>query len=196
MKIQIAGKHMELGDSLKERIAEGLEASVRKYFDRPSEGNVTVSKRGHETQVDCQVHLPSGIVLQSHGHATDPYAALENALDKMEKRVRRYKRRLKDHHKPNRAPLPEENVQTFVITPSEEDGDDVSKDGAEMPLVVAEMAEKIKTMTVAEAVMQLELAEDPALLFKHATSGKANLVFRRADGNIGWVDPSIADKLS
>lgn len=187
---------MELGESLKGRIADGLEASVRKYFDRPSEGNVTVTKNGHETEVDCLVHLPSGIVLQSHGKASDPYAALENALDKMEKRVRRYKRRLKDHHKPNRAPLPELEVPAFVLRSRDEDSSEGEDSEHELPLVVAETAEKIKTMSVAEAVMQLELAEQPALLFKHATSERINLVFRRADGNIGWVDPDMADKLA
>lgn len=196
MQIQIAGKHIELGESLRGRIAEGLEASVRKYFDRPSEGNVTVSKAGHETEVDCQVHLPSGIVLQSQGKASDPYAALENALDKMEKRVRRYKRRLKDHHRPNRTPMHAEEVPAFVLKSRDEADDDAAQNDDSMPLVVAETAEKIKTMSVAEAVMQLELAEQPALLFKHATTNRINLVFRRADGNIGWVDPDMADKLS
>lgn len=199
MNILIAGKHMELGDSLKGRIADGLEASVRKYFDRPGEGNVTVSKNGHETIVDCQVHLPSGLELQSSGRAPDPYAALDNALDKMEKRVRRYKRRLKDHHRPNRAPLPEQEVPAYVLRSIDEGtepdaGSDQSDSNA--PLVVAETAEKIKTMSVAEAVMQLELAEHPALLFKNITSNRINMVFHRPDGNIGWVDPDMADKLA
>ena len=97
MQIKIAGKHVELGAALQERIAEGLEGAVRKYFDRPGDAHVTVSKEGHLFEVDVNVHLPSGIILQSVGQADDPYAALETSLDKIEKRVRRYKRRLKDH---------------------------------------------------------------------------------------------------
>ncbi|MEL6226363.1 MAG: ribosome-associated translation inhibitor RaiA, partial [Pseudomonadota bacterium] len=108
MNIQIAGKHIDLGESLRTRIETGLEAAVTKYFDRPYDGSVTVTKDGYRTIVDCSVHLPSGIVLQSRGEAGEPYAALEDSLDKMEKRVRRYKRRLKDHHRPGRAPMPTE----------------------------------------------------------------------------------------
>ena len=102
---------MDVGDALSERISDGLEAAVTKYFDRSFDANVTVEKRGHEVITDCNVHLPSGIVLQSTGRRSDPYASLEDALEKMEKRVRRYHRRLKDHHK--RSPLPSEPANGF-----------------------------------------------------------------------------------
>ncbi len=198
MNIQIAGKHIDLGPSLKTRIETGLEAAVTKYFDRPSEGHVTVSRDGFNMIVDCSVHLPSGIVLQSQGQADEPYAALEDALEKMEKRVRRYKRRLKDHHRAGRDPMPSESMQAFVIQSFDEneDGEDgrhgpEALNGGEHPsLVIAETAEMMRTMSVSEAVMQLELGDLPVVFFRHATNDRLNLVYRRPDGHIGWVDPS------
>ena len=197
MHIQIAGKHIDLGDSLRARIEDGLEAAVTKYFDRPSEGHVTVSRDGYQTVVDCSVHLPSGIVLQAHGAAEEPYAALEVALDKMEKRVRRYKRRLKDHHRPGRSPMPSEAVPSFVLqSVDEENGaaDEPALNGEDdhQALIIAEGAEQLRTMSVSEAVMQLELGESPVVFFRHAAFNRLNLVYRRPDGNIGWVDPAPA----
>ena len=186
MQVQITGKHMDLGESLRERIEDGLEAAVTKYFDRPSEGHVIVSKDGYRTAVDCTVHLPSGIFLQASGTAEDPYAALENALEKMEKRVRRYKRRLKDHHRPGRNPMPSEPMPAFLVQSQDEDTEEVADDQS---LVIAETAESLRTMSVAEAVMQLELGEAPVVFFKHPSNSRVNLLYRRADGHIGWIDP-------
>lgn len=187
MNVQITGKHIDLGDSLRNRIEAGLEAAVTKYFDRPSAGHVIVSKDGYQTAVDCTVHLPSGIFLQASGVAGDPYAALENALEKMEKRVRRYKRRLKDHHRPDRSPMPSEPMPAYLVQSQSDDDEEAADDQS---LVIAETAEKLRTMSVAEAVMQLELSEAPIVFFKHPSNQRTNLLYRRADGHIGWVDPS------
>lgn len=192
MQIQITGKHIDLGDALRGRIEAGLEAAVTKYFDRSGEGNVTVSKDGYQTAVDCSVHLPSGIVLQAQGLADEPYAALENALEKMEKRVRRYKRRLKDHHRADRGPMPSERVPAFVLQSRDEEADSAPNGVDDQPLVIAEMDEKLRTMSVAEAVMQLELGDTPVVFFRHASLDRLNLVYRRPDGHIGWVDPAAA----
>ncbi len=178
---------MDVGEALQARIADGLEAAVTKYFDRSFDGTVTVEKRGHEVVIDCNAHLPSGIVLQSTGQASDPYSALEESLEKMEKRVRRYHRRLKDHHK--RAPMPSEPAAAFILKGSDEqDSEDEPKGDA--PLIVAESAADVKTMSVSEAVMQLELSETPAVLFRNVKHDGLNMVYRRSDGNIGWVDPA------
>lgn len=178
---------MNVGEALQQRIADGLEAAVTKYFDRSFEAQVTVEKRGHEILTDCSVHLPSGIVLQSRGSATDPYASLEESLDRMEKRIRRYHRRLKDHNK--REPMPSEPAAAFVIqgAPDTELDDDMAGDA---PLIVAESASHVQTMSVSEAVMQLELTDTPAVLFRNVKHSGLNMVFRREDGNIGWVDPA------
>ncbi len=191
MQIQIAGKNLDLGEALQTRIEQGLEAAVTKYFDRAIEGNVAMSKDSHLYDAECQVALPSGISLQSSGQATDPYAAFEVALDKLEKRVRRYKRRLRDHHRVEKDPLPAEATSYFVVAPSDEEGDadDVDYDTVEAPAVIAEQQKDIKTMTPSMAVMQLELTEVPALMFRNAKHGGLNMVYRRQDGHIGWVDP-------
>lgn len=195
MNVQIIGKHIDLGDALRTRIQDELEAAVSKYFDRPSDGHVTVSRSGHETVVDTSVHLPSGIVLQATGRATSPHAALDDAVFKIEKRVRRYHRRLKDHHK--RTPMPSETAPSYILQ-STHDSDEVEKDdeGPETPLIVAETEANIKTMSVSEAVMQLELSEAPALLFRNASHGGLNMVYLRADGHIGWVNPGTKSAAS
>ncbi len=194
MQIQITGKQIELGDSLRSRIETGLEATVTKYFDRPTAGNVVVSKDRYEISVDCSVNLPSGIVLQARGTAAEPYAALETALDKMEKRVRRYKRRLKDHHKTGRSPLPSEIMPTRILQSMDEESDPLKTEGegGDQPLIIAETAEKVLTLSVAEAVMQLELGETSVVFFKNSSHDRFNLVYRRSDGHIGWVDPTLS----
>lgn len=196
MQIQITGKHMDLGDALRGRIESGLEAAVSKYFNRTGDARVFVSQQGPFVEVDCNVHLPSGIILQSTGKAGDPYAALEDSLDKMEKRVRRYKRRLKDHHAGNTT-LPAEPAAESVIQVNgydAESDEELPEAADDAPLTVAETAVHIRTMSVSEAVMQLELQEVPALMFRNAGHGRLNMVYRRPDGHIGWVDPADASK--
>tara|TARA_B100000678_G_scaffold143507_1_gene119808 strand:- start:33568 stop:34155 length:588 start_codon:yes stop_codon:yes gene_type:complete len=195
MQIQIAGRNIDLGDALRTRIEDGLEDAVTKYFDRATEGNVSMAKDGHLYDVECQVALPSGISLQSSGQADDPYAAFEVALEKLEKRVRRYKRRLRDHHQREKSPLPAEQALSFVVAASEEEEaeSDVGYEAVEAPAVIAETETHIKTMTASMAVMQLELMEIPALMFRNAKHGGLNMVYRRADGHIGWVDPGKAN---
>ncbi|WP_034761439.1 MULTISPECIES: ribosome hibernation-promoting factor, HPF/YfiA family [unclassified Hyphomonas] len=196
MQIQITGKHMDLGEALRGRIETGLEAAVSKYFNRTGDARVFVSQQGPFVEVDCNVHLPSGIILQSTGKAGDPYAALEDSLDKMEKRVRRYKRRLKDHHAGNTT-MPVEPAAESVIQVNAYDAEtdeELPEASDDAPLTVAETAVHIRTMSVSEAVMQLELQEVPALMFRNAGHGRLNMVYRRPDGHIGWVDPADASR--
>ena len=196
MQIQITGKHIDLGEALRGRIETGLEAAVSKYFNRTGDARVFVSQQGPFVEVDCNVHLPSGIILQSTGKAGDPYAALEDSLDKMEKRVRRYKRRLKDHHAGNTT-MPVEPAAESVIQVNAYDAEtdeELPEASDDAPLTVAETAVHIRTMSVSEAVMQLELQEVPALMFRNAGHGRLNMVYRRPDGHIGWVDPADASR--
>jgi ribosomal subunit interface protein len=195
MQIQITGKHMELGEAMRNRIEDGLEAAVAKYFNRTGEANVFVSQQGPFVEVDCNVHLPSGIVLQSTGRADDPYAALEVSLDKMEKRVRRYKRRLKDHHAAAPQPLPAQAASEILLQAQDtEESEDTGIEAGDAPLTVAETSVSIRTMSVSEAVMQLELQDVPALMFRNAGHDGLNMVYRRPDGHIGWVDPANAPR--
>lgn len=193
MQVQVAGKKIEVGAALQERIAFGLETRVSKYFNRTGEAFVTVSKPGWAFNVDCSIHLPSGVTLQAHGEGDDGYQAFEMALDKIEKRVRRYKNRLRNHRAKDGAPV--EAAFERIILPIDDSADDADEtqeqnglDG-DSPAIVAESDTRIQTMTVSMAVMQLELADSPAVMFRNAAHGRLNMVYRRPDGNVGWVDP-------
>jgi ribosomal subunit interface protein len=191
LQVQIAGRKIEVGAALQERIAFGLEARVSKYFNRTGEAFVTVSKPGWAFNVDCSIHLPSGVTLQAHGEGDDAYQAFEESLDKIEKRVRRYKNRLRNHRAKEGAA--EAAAERIILPTPIADSDDGESplDGADgdAPAIVAESDTKIQTMTVSMAVMQLELADSPAVLFRNAAHGRLNMVYRRHDGNVGWVDP-------
>jgi ribosomal subunit interface protein len=197
MRIQVAGRQMDVGEALRTRIENDLASGVGKYFNRATDAVVTVAKNGGGAgvAVDCTVHLSSGISLQSEGHGGDAHSAFGDAMEKLEKRVRRYKRRLRNHHADNKSPLPAETASAYVLAPLEEEGDtaaDVQANGEATPLVIAEATKPVRTMTVSMAVMQLDLAESPALMFRNAANGELNVVFRRQDGNIGWIDPGRA----
>lgn len=192
MRIQVAGRQMDVGEALRTRIETELAAGVGKYFNRATDAVVTVAKNGggQNVEVDCTVHLASGISLQAEGLGGDAHSAFDDALSKLEKRVRRYKRRLRNHHSDTKSPLPAEDASSYVLAPlGEEDEADEETSADPAPLVIAESTVAVRTMTVSMAVMQLDLSKDPALLFRNAAHGGLNVVYRRADGNIGWVDP-------
>lgn len=192
MQVQIAGRKIEVGSALQERIAFGLEDRVSKYFNRTGEAFVTVSKPGWAFSVDCSIHLPSGVTLQAHGEGEDAYQAFEQSLDKIEKRVRRYKNRLRDHRVKDTNP-PELAAERIILSPTTDASEDTKLDAdnasGEAPVIVAESDTKIRTMTVSMAVLQLDLTDSPAVLFRNAAHGRLNMVYRRPDGNVGWVDP-------
>ena len=199
MQVQIAGKKIEVGAALQERIAFGLENRVSKYFNRTGEAFVTVSKPGWAFYCDCSIHLPSGVTLQAHGEGDDGYQAFEMALDKIEKRVRRYKNRLRDHRAaPNGNGVLSEIAAERIILPRDETNEPDEDAGAESglagaagdaPAIVAESDTKIRTMTVSMAVMELDLTESQTIVFRNAAHGGLSVVYRRPDGNIGWIDP-------
>jgi ribosomal subunit interface protein len=192
LQVQIAGKKLEIGSALQERIAFGLEDRVSKYFNRTGEAFVTVSKPGWAFTVDCSIHLPSGVTLQAHGEGDDAYQAFEQSLDKIEKRVRRYKNRLRNH-RAKETDAPEIAAERIILAPAANDDEEnnsiVEGDAGDAPAIVAESDTKIQTMTVSMAVLQLELTDSPAVLFRNAAHGRLNMVYRRPDGNVGWVDP-------
>jgi ribosomal subunit interface protein len=196
MRIQVAGRQMEVGEALRTRIEQELASGVGKYFSRATDAVVTVGKNGGAgIDVDCTVHLSSGISLQAEGHGGDAHSAFDDALSKLEKRVRRYKRRLKNHHSDNKSPLPAEAASAYVLAPLGEEGeeeDDVANGAEDAPLVIAETTVNVRTMPVSMAVMQLDLLDAPALMFRNAANGALNVVYRRKDGNVGWIDPERA----
>ncbi|MBI1238210.1 MAG: ribosome-associated translation inhibitor RaiA [Alphaproteobacteria bacterium] len=189
MQIQVVGKQIDIGDALRGHVLERLESVVEKYFDRTIDGTVAFARDGNDYRADCAVHLKSGMVLHAHSRSPDIYASFEGAIERMEKRLRRYKRRLKDHHAAGAAPVVSAG-DIVIAAPRDEDVEPETLD----PVVVAESATPLRTLTVGEAVMQLDLAEVPLVMFRNSAHGEWNVVYRRADGNIGWIDPRFASK--
>ena len=196
MRVQIAGRQVDVGEALRSRISDELNGQIHKFFNRASDALVTVGKNSTGFEVDCALHLDSGITMQTQGYGADAHTAFSDALAKLEKRVRRYKRRLRNHHADNKAPLPAEAAAAYVLAPLDEEDDEAPETvngddgGKEAPLVIAETQVQVRTMSVSMAVMQLDLTDAPALLFRNAAHGGLGMVYRRPDGNIGWVDPA------
>lgn len=196
MQIQVAGKQVAVGEALRDRITDDLSNSIGKYFDRGGAADVTVSRAGHGFRVDCALALASGQRLQSHGAGGDAHAAFTDALGKIETRVRRYKKRLKDHS-PAATAKEERNFAVYTTLRSPDEGpDDIDWDadepaanGAPSAMVIAENDTEVKTLTVSGAVMELDLTESQTIVFRNAAHGGLSVVYRRADGNIGWIDP-------
>lgn len=185
MQLTVKGKHLDVGDALREHVQEQLTHTAQKYFRDPIEATVVFSKekKNHLFKADILIHVGGGIVLQTHHEAPDPYPAFDVAVKAAAKRLSRYKDRLRDHHKNE----PDVLAASYTTLATDED----KADGGTEPAVIAEMETQILTLAVADAVMRLELGNMPALLFRNPKNGGINLVYRRRDGNIGWVDPPI-----
>lgn len=188
MELQISGKQIDVGDALRSHVSDRLEAGIVKYFDQSVDGHVSFAKEGGDFRCDANIHLSSGISLQAGGQAGDAYGAFDIAAERLEKRLRRYKRRLKDHHNNNKEALPAISVASYVIQAN----NDTEEPSDLQPVIVAEDMTQIKVMSVGEAVMQMDLADQPVLLFRTAGGGSVNVVYRRPDDNIGWIDPDNA----
>ena len=192
MHITVSGKHIDVGDALRTQVEDRLGEAVAKYFDRPVDGAVVFSRDRHEFKCDATVHLSTGLIAKAHGQSAEVYAALEQAVERIEKQLRRYKRRLKDHHQKRAAPIEAFAAPSYVIAPGGEEEDvDTGAENGDQPAIIAEMTTDIKSLTVGEAVMQLELAHAPFLMFKNDANGRLNIVFQRDDGNVGWIDPAL-----
>ncbi len=187
MSLRVSGKHMEVGESFKTRIEDRIDEALSKYFDNRASGHVTVEKSGSRFTTDCVLHLDSGVVLQASGEAQEPDASFNAAAERIEKRLRRYKRRLKSHHADGAATRDEEYAYRVLEALPENDEEELPDDYA--PAIVAETRMQLATLPVASAVLQLDLQDNPVYVFRNAGSGDVNLVYRRPDGNIGWIDP-------
>ncbi|GGD13054.1 ribosome hibernation-promoting factor, HPF/YfiA family [Aquisalinus flavus] len=191
MDVNITGKGIELGEALQTHVQDRISSGVHKYFDRPAEAQVTFARDGSSIRCEATAHLASGVFLNAQGDAHDAYGAFDDALEKLEKRVRRYKRRLKDHHANGKEALPAETTPSYILQPLEadEDEDDVGHDGADPhPIIIAESTTELRTMTVGTAVLQLDISDQPVIVFKNAANNRISVVYRRPDNNIGWID--------
>ncbi len=189
MEITVKSKQLDVGESLTSHAESALEAAVTKYFDRALDASVTFSKAQHDFfHVEISVHAGRGLTVQAHGEANDAYAAFDQALERIAKQLRRYKRRLVNHHQK----APEEiTAAQYAIFAQNEDEEAPEEDN---PAVIAEMPHEIATLSVSEAVMRLDLGNLPVVMFKNSMHGGLNIVYRRTDGNVGWIDPDISEK--
>lgn len=188
MQLSVKGKQLDVGDALRTHVADILERILDKYFGTAIEVNVTIAREGHRFRTLVTAHVGRGILIQAQGEAEQPYPSFDTAAEHLAKRLRRYKRRLRDHHKetgPEHEALP---AQQYILAGggAEEEGIEESNG---MPVVVAEMTTEIPSLTVSEAVMRLDLGDLTALMFRNSSHSGLNLVYRRPDGNIGWIDP-------
>ena len=186
MQLSIQGKQVDIGDALRTHIEDTLPIAIGKYFDNTTDASVTISKQGSRFVVDVQVHVSKRVMVHGTGMGGDAYGAVDEAVEHATKRLRRYKRRLKDHkHKLSTAEaLPA--LQYVLQAEPEAVEEHEEKDE---PIIVAEMPTEVETMTVGEATMRMDLANHPAFLFRNSKSGRINMVYVRPDGNFGWVDP-------
>ena len=188
MRYQITGKQIDIGSALQTHVETELGSSVDKYAGRPTDANVVFSKSGAEYVCEVEVHLSTGLTTQAKGHAHEIYASFESANEKIEKQLRRYKRRLKDHHKDRVQPVDMSMAPSYILASN--DAEDSEPEGDVASMIIAEMETKIPALSVGEAVMQMELAHAPVLVFRNEGHKGINVVYRRDDGNIGWIDPS------
>jgi ribosomal subunit interface protein len=194
MQVQVTGKHVDVGEALRSRVSDELSLSIGKFFDRGGGGgaDVVVSREGHAFKVDCAVTLASGQQLTTQGLGGDAHLAFDAAMLKMQKRIRRYKNRLTDHH-PQALARQAETAAYYVLQARDESADDEDLDDETAafpePMVIAETETEIDVMTVSMAVLELDLSESQTIVFRNAAHGGLSVVYRRPDGNIGWIDP-------
>ena len=196
MTLRISGKSISVGEALRSRVNDRTDEVLRKYFDGNYSGHITLSKDGFGFRTDCSLHLDSGITLEADSNATDAYASADQALLMIEKRLRRYKSRLKDRsaRKTYAASMAIAELNggglgldapSYIIEAPE--GDDEVTEYS--PVIIAEATKSLKRLSVSEAVMELDLTGAACIVFQHGSSGRVNIIYRRADGNVGWVDP-------
>jgi ribosomal subunit interface protein len=196
MTLRISGKSISVGDALRGRVSERTDEVLRKYFDGNYSGHITLSKDGFGFRTDCALHLDSGVTLEADSNAADAYASADQALIQIEKRLRRYKSRLKDRsarkaHVAAEAiaefEMPTLDASSYVIEAPTDD-DEVTEYS---PVIIAEATTSMKRLSVSEAVMELDFTGAPVVVFQHGGSGRINIIYRRPDGNVGWVDPPV-----
>jgi ribosomal subunit interface protein len=202
MQLSVTGKQTEIGEALRRHVDGSLGSILEKYFKTAIEAHVIVSKEAHLSRAEISIHIGRGIVVNARAAASEAYLAFDAAAERLAKQLRRYKRRLRDHHAKGREPAGvSERAMDYVLAPVEEEEaelaaaewEETETDGANgAPAVIAEMSTELPSLTVGEAAMRMDLAEAPVLLFRNRSHGELNLVYRRSDGNIGWIDPELA----
>jgi ribosomal subunit interface protein len=190
MPFRVSGKNLDLGEALRERVNARIAQAVSKYFDGGYSGHVTLAKDGFGFRTECAVHLDSKITLHTEGMAPDAYASADQAALRLERRLRRYHRRLKEHRHDRADAASSSSAATYVIEAPQHE-DDADADGF-TPVIIAESTTTLKRLSVSEAVTELDMTGAPVLVFRHAAHDGINVVYRRPDGHFGWIDPAAA----
>ena len=185
--LRVSGKSVDVGDSLRTRITEKVNEALSKYFQHGSSGHVTISREGFGFRADCVLHLDSGTVLEAHGFAQEAILAADDAANKLEKRLRRDKRRLKDRTATIRALEAQQFAANYVLAAPDEEAEEPE---GWSPVTIAESTAALPELSVSDAVAELDFTGAPVVVFRHAGNGGINIVYKRRDGNIGWIDPS------
>lgn len=185
MTIQVTGKNLDVGDAMRTYVRDRIGHIFDKYLGREPSGHVRIEKENNQFRTACLVHLWQGLTLEAEGKAADAHQSADLACERLDKRLRRYKRRLKRH-----GGMPSVRSETpaisYVIQVREDAEEDDSDDAN--PVIIAESETVVHEMTVSDAVMRMDLSDQSAVVFRNASNGAINLVYRRADGNIGWID--------
>lgn len=188
MKIIVSGKNIETGDSLKEHVETAIRAMVDRYFGDVLEVHINISKDGFRFLTEISFHVSRHFVVRTHCEEGDPYRSFDLTLAKLEKRIQRYKSRLRARKRQLAVEKDMVDVPAsrYVLEHAEEDTGE-----SDVPLIIAEMNSEIPTISVSDAVMQMDLTEDTVMMFRNAASGQFNVVYKRHDGNIGWINPTL-----
>ncbi len=189
MVLRVTGKNMDVGDALRAKAEEVIAAAVGKYFDGGYEGVLTIEREGAGFAAECVVHLDTGADLHAHASAGEAPSAFEEMAEHIAKRLRRYKRKLKSHRRKDGAA--DTAAQTYVLA-APDDETELAEDFS--PPIIAESTENLREMSIGEAVMELDLSQSSVVVFRHAGHGGLNVVYRRPDGNIGWIDPALTSQ--
>lgn len=190
MTIQVTGKNVEAGDAFTSYVSEKIATVLGKYIGDDITGHVRLEKVRSHFRSSCSLRLRSGLMIEAHGEGADAYSSADAAVDHLETRVRRHKRRLKSHHHNGRDHHGNGEVSSardFTVQVAHEE--DLAHDASAAPVIIAETERGIREMPVSEAVMQLDVTESAFLVFRNAGHGQLNVVYRRNDGHIGWIDP-------
>jgi ribosomal subunit interface protein len=188
MQLSVKGQQIDVGTALRGHIEDSLERMLGKYFGDAIDARVTLSRTGQNFRAVVSAHVGRNIHLEAHGEADQPYPAFDAAAERLSKRLRRHKQRLRDHHKEDPGDQEMLPAQQYILS-GEADKDGEWEQQEDQPVVVAEMATEIPGLTVSEAVMRMDLSGQPAMMFRNRAHGGLNMVYRRSDGNIGWIDP-------
>ena len=191
MSIQVTGKNMETGDAFQTYVTDKARAVLDKYIGPEISGHIRIEKiRGH-FKTNCSMRLKTGLMLESQGTGNDPHASADAAMERLEKRVRRYKRRLKDHHHGNSQPATTFSSANDYVVQMDDEAIENTVETTD-PVIIAEAVREVREYSVSQAVMQLDLTEQAFMVFRNAGTGTINIVYRREDGHVGWINPEVS----